>query len=588
MNRGNALRELRRPEEALAAYGRALELKPDYAEAHLNRGNALRELKRLEEAVASYDRALQQKLDYAEAFNNRGNALRDLKRPDEALASYERALRLKPDYADALYNRGNVLQDLKRYGESAEALAALLAVAPDYDYALGYMFHARLHGCEWSDYEQIAARIRSGVERGERRDIPFAFLTHSEDAGSQLRCARVYVADKCPVAAKPLWTGQPYRHDRIRLAYLSADFHPHATTNLIAGLFEGHDLSRFELFAVSFGPHDDGPTRSRLLRAFPRFFDVRDRSDAEVAHLLRGQEIDIAVDLKGFTADSRTGIFAHRGAPLQVSYLGYPGTMGADYIDYIIADSHVIPAGQESFYSEKVVRVPDTYQVNDRKRPIAARTPSRAELSLPDSAFVFCCLNNNYKITPAVFDIWMRLLKRVDGSVLWLFQDNATASENLSREAERRGVAAHRLVFAPRMELDAHLARQRQADLFLDSFPYNAHTTASDALWAGLPLVTCMGDTFASRVAGSLLYAAGLPELVTHNLQNYEALAFELASRPEMLAEIKSKLAHNRPSCALFDTDRFRRHIEAAYTQMYQRLERGEPPASFDVAAIAG
>jgi protein O-GlcNAc transferase len=310
------------------------------------------------------------------------------------------------------------------------------------------------------------------------------------------------------------------------------------------------------------------------------------RSDRDVAQLLREQEIDIAIDLKGLTENSRTGIFAHRAAPVQVSYLGYPATMGADYIDYIIADRHVIPTSQDSCYSEKIIRLPDSYQVNDRKRPIAEHTPTRAELSLPNEGVVFCCFNNNYKINPAVFDVWMHLLKRVQPSVLWLLQDNAEASRNLIDEAERRGVQGTRLIFAPRIGLAEHLARHRQADLFLDTLPCNAHTTASDALWAGLPILTCMGDSFASRVAGSLLHAVGLPELITHNLHDYEALAFTLATERNLLAQIRSKLARNRATQKLFDTDRFRRHIESAYVEMYRRHQRQERPAAFDVAAI--
>jgi predicted O-linked N-acetylglucosamine transferase (SPINDLY family) len=396
----------------------------------------------------------------------------------------------------------------------------------------------------------------------------------------------MYIADRFPRAARPLSLGRRDRHEKTRIAYLSANFHEHAVAYLAAGLFEAHDRQRFEITAVSFGPAAQGGIRDRLERAFDRFVDVGGDSDEEVAQMLAAAEVDIAVDLTGHTADSRTGILAHRPAPVQVNFLGYPGTLGAEYIDYIIADRFVIPPGEDAFYSERVVRLPDSYQVNDAKRRIAEGTPSRADAGLPETGFVFCCFNNNFKITPEIFDVWMRLLSQVDGSVLWLLEDTATAAANLRSEALRRGVDAERLVFAPRRAQDEHLARHRLADLFVDTLPYNAHTTASDALWAGLPLVTCMGSTFAGRVAGSLLHAAGLPELATRSLDEYETLALRLATTPPLLAAIRARLAEHRATCPQFDTDRFRRHLEAAYTTMLERHLAGLPPASFTVAAI--
>ncbi len=389
-----------------------------------------------------------------------------------------------------------------------------------------------------------------------------------------------------PSKAKALWTGERYHHDRIRIAYLSADFYGHATAFLMANLFETHDKARFEISAWSFGPAVDDEMRTRLRKSFEHFHEIGTISDADVAAMLRAQEIDIAVDLKGYTLNSRTAIFSHRAAPIQVNYLGFPGTMGADYMDYIVGDPVVTPPEHDAFYSEKIVRLPDTYQINDSTRAISERTPTRAEAHLPESGFVFCCFNNNYKITPDVFDVWMRLLNRVEGSVLWLIEDNVAAAQNLRLEAESRGVRAQRLVFVERLPLAEHLARHRLADLFLDTLPYNAHTTASDALWAGLPVLTCMGNIFPGRVAASLLKAVGLPELITENLSDYEALALKLATVPASLAELKSRLARNRLTHPLFDTDRFRRHIEAAYVTIYEYYQRGELPQSFSVMPI--
>src|SRR5262249_39339191 len=383
---------------------------------------------------------------------------------------------------------------------------------------------------------------------------PFVALGYLDDQALLRQCAENYVKNKIGKVPVSLWRGGGWRNDRIKIAYLSADFHRHATAYLMAELFERHDRARFELIGVSFGPDDRSDMRARLVSAFDRFVDVRAKSDAEVARLLSELKVDIAVDLKGYTQDCRPRILAHRPVPIQVNYLGFPGTMGADFIDYVIADEVVLPFDQQPFYSERIVHLPDCYQPNDRRRQIAGRTPARTEVGLPERGFIFCSFNNNWKIAPEVFDVWMRLLKAIGGSVLWLLRGNATAEQNLRKEAAARGVDPERLVFAPRIKLEDHLARHRLADLFLDTLPCNAHTTASDAFWAGLPVVTCRGKAFAGRVAASLLHAIGLPELVTSNMADYEALALTLACDPARLRDIKAKLARNRDTAPLFDT----------------------------------
>jgi protein O-GlcNAc transferase len=587
-NLGLALLELKRPEDALAAHERSLKLRPNVPDSLNNRGNALQALNRPAEALADYDRALGLRPDFVLAHANRGNALRALGRLDEAVAAFDRALQLAPDFDAALNNRGRTLRDLKRYEEAASSFARLVAVAPQQPYAAGMLLATRLSICDWTDFAASSAAIVTAVERGERADAPFSFLCHATSAKAQLACARAFVAAEFPAPA-PL-VSRATRHERVRLAYLSADFHDHATAYLMAELFERHDRARFEVVGLSYGLDDGSAVRARLKAGFDRFVDVRGASDRQVAELMRDQEIDIAVDLKGFTADNRAGIFAWRGAPLQVAYLGFPATMGAPFIDYIIADREIIPPRRETAYAEQVVRLPDSYQANDRQRRIANETPSRADMGLPEKGpgrgFVFCSFNNNYKILPPVFDVWMRLLRAVEGSVLWLLQDTPAAVANLRRHAAARGVTPDRLVFAERLPLDRHLARHRLADLFLDTFPVNAHTTASDALWAGLPLVTLRGETFVSRVAASLLAAVGLGELITENLADYEALAFKLATSPALLVEKRQQLRANRLSAPLFDSDRFRRHIEAAYLTMYRRHLSGAPPQGFDVAPI--
>lgn len=585
--RGNALLALNRREEAIESYVRTLTIDPEFPEAHYNRGNALQEQGLLEEALASYDRALATMPRYAEALYSRGNALLGLGRLEEALASYDRALAITPGHVDALNNSGAVLIRLNRRGEAIGIYQRLLEVAPEYPCVSGHRLNSCLHCCEWAEYESYVAQVVNGIRDGKRVDTPFNFLAISESAADQLNCAQISADAKYANSSDALWQGECYHHDKIRLAYVSADFYDHAMSNLLVGLYEAHDRTRFDISAISLGPDRADAMRERLRRTFDRFIDVRGKDDQSVALLLREMEIDIAIDLQGYTVECRPKIFSHRAAPVQINYLGYPGTMGANYMDYLIGDRIVIPLEHQPCYSENIVYLPDCYQANDDKRGIAARSPSRAELGLPQHGFVFCCFNNNYKITPLVFDIWMRLLDKTRGSVLWLLEDSKVAARNLRREAERRGVAPDRLIFAPRMTAEDHLARQRAADLFLDTRPYNAHVTASDALWAGLPLVTCIGHTFAGRVAASLLNAVGLPELVTTSWEEYERLALELASNAERLAAVKAKLAGRRTATPLFDTRRYCRQLEAAYVTMWERSQRGEPPVSFAVPAIS-
>jgi predicted O-linked N-acetylglucosamine transferase (SPINDLY family) len=583
---GNVLFDLGRFEDSLPNYARALQLNPAFAEAFYNQGNALHKLHRNHEALASLERALALQPGNIEALNNRGDVLLDLDRNEEALQSFDRALAIRPRYVNALNNRGSVLRRLKRFEEAADTYRLLASVFPACDYVMGNLFEAQLNCCAWADYAPNSSAIVRAVGEGKKADTPFRFLALPAPLAAQQQCARIFVADRFPARNAPLWTGQRYAHGRIRLAYLSADFHNHATAYLMAELFETHDRQKFDVTAISFGPDPEDEMRARLRPCFDRFLQVRDKSDREVAQQLRDLEIDIAVDLKGHTTYARTGILAYRPAPIQVNYLGYPGTMGAGYIDYVFADRQLIRPGDEAYYDEKIVYLPDTYQANDSKRAIAELTPARAEAGLPEHGFVFCCFNNSYKIAPDMFDVWMRLLKNLDGSVLWLLSDNEAVPRNLRREAEARGVSPGRLIFAPKMKLADHLARHRLAGLFLDTLPYNAHTTASDALWAGLPVVSCKGNTFAGRVAGSLLQAVGLPELVTDNLADYEALASRLASSPAELAEIRARLAANRTTTPLFDANRFRVHIESAYVAMWERCQRGEAPAGFAVPTL--
>jgi predicted O-linked N-acetylglucosamine transferase (SPINDLY family) len=619
LGRGNVYVRLRQYGDALAAYDKALASRPGFAEAWLGRGNVNLELKRYDEAFEDYDKALQIKPDFAEAWLGRGNLSFELGRPDDAQAAYDKALALNPELpsawvacgniaygfiryhqADVAYNkalalrpelaeawvgRGNVMDGLRRHDEAAAAYDKALMIDPGLKYVAGERLYEKQSICDWTAYDVETSNLLAAVRDGKPASAPFPLLSIPSSLADQLRCAQVFNADKYP-AMPPLWRGERYKHDRIRIAYLSADFRDHATSYLVADMFECHDKSRFETSAISWGPDDNSDMRKRIVKSVDQFIDVRMEGQLKVAELLRVMEIDIAIDLMGFVRGSRAAIAALRAAPIQVNYLGYPGTLGSTEFDYIIADETIIPAEQRALYSEQVVWLPDSYQPNDRQRLIAEQTPTRGECGLPEHGFVYCSFNNLYKIKPDIFDIWMRLLRQVEGSVLWLIEGNPVTSKNLRREAEWRGVAEDRLIFAPRLRIPEHLARHRLADIFLDTLPYNAHTTASDSLWAGLPVVTCLGSTFAGRVAASLLNAAGLNELVTANLDDYEALALKLAHDSGLLASQKAKLASHRLDCPLFDTQRFTRHIESAYITMWQRYQGGQPPVHFAVDAI--
>ncbi|MEZ5827640.1 MAG: UDP-N-acetylglucosamine-peptide N-acetylglucosaminyltransferase [Hyphomicrobiales bacterium] len=437
---------------------------------------------------------------------------------------------------------------------------------------------AALESCNWSETKNYSERILAEVPKGNPIVSPLMCLAYHDDPALQAQCARLFL-QSLPVSPAQL-PKQPPHDGRIRVAYLSADFHDHATAYLLTELIELHDRDRLDVVGISISTDYKGSISTRLTRAFGKIHAAGGMSDWEAAKFVYSLGVDIAIDLKGYTADCRPGIFAHRPAPIQAAYLGYPGAMEADFIDYVVADSVVVPFDQQSFYRERIVHLADCYQANDRKKEIAA-TPARAACGLPSDGFVFCCFNANHKISASVFDIWARLLKAVPGSVLWLIKSNDDAEHNLKEEAARRGVDPARLIFAPKRPLPEHLARYRLADLFLDTLPFNAHTTASDALWAGCPLLTCQGQTFAARVASSLLTAIGLPELITASLEEYEALALRLATDRNLLAETRRRLAQNRLTYPLFDTPRFCRSIETAYTLMWERYRRGEPPRGF-------
>jgi len=507
-------------------------------------------------------------------------------RYEEALGHCERALAIRPDFLEALNIQATTLRGLKRYEEAAAVYEKILAAAPHFGQALSHLLVSRAHLCNWAEREEQASRIIARVAAGESASAPHAFLWICDSAPLQLQCARLYSQEEFP-AAPPLWKGERYRHERLRIAYLSADFADHPVAHLIAGVLEGHDRDRFETFGISLVQDPaSSPMHQRLKAAFDHFHDASGAIDLEVASLLRNLEIDIAVDLTGHTRGGRLGILALRPAPIQVNFLGFTGTSGASYVDYLIGDGIAIPQGEDRHFSEHIIRLPHSFLPNDDRQRVAAQTPERRDLGLPHAGIVYCAFNNTYKLNPRMFDVWMRLLRETPGSVLWLRGEGAVRA-NLAREAAARGVEPERLIFAPRVaSMDAHLARYRPADLFLDTLPYGAHATARDALWAGLPVLTCTGGAFATRVAASLLHGLELPELVTTNLEEYAERALALAHSPARLAELRDKLAHQRATSPVFATDRYRRHLESAYLVLCERERRGEPKGGFAVPEI--
>ncbi|MGA7805003.1 tetratricopeptide repeat protein [Bradyrhizobium sp.] len=589
-NHATVLQQQGKLEDALAAYGRALALRPDHLDAINNAGIVLQELGRHRDAIELYRRVVGPSpaaamRAHADLYNNLGTALLAEEQPAEARAAFELALACRRDFPEAAYNLGNALRELGDLQAAIAAWRGALALRPDHADAFSQLVHHRALVCAWDDREaeqaQLVEMVRSGV-----RVPPFYLFATPASAADQLRCAEQWIRPLGPPQGARFGHGVRNARERIRLGYLSGDFFEHATARLMAELFESHDRGRFEVYAYSYGADDGSPMRARLVQAFDRFVDIAALSHRDAAGRIHDDKIDILIDLKGYTHRARPAIAACRPAPVQVSYLGFPATMGADFIDYVLVDRFVVPEKLQAFFTERLVHLPECYQANDRKREVASGRTARSDWGLPERGLVFCCFNNSYKLSPCLFDIWMRLLKAAPGSVLWLLGANAVVEANLRVEAGRRDIDPSRLMFAPVVPTRAHLERHRHADLFLDTTPCNAHTTASDALWCGVPVLTCCSETFAGRVAGSLLRAIGIPELVTHSLQEYERTALALIGGPDRLRALRQQIERNRDVKPLFDLPKLTEAIEAAYQRMWQRWLVGEKPVAFAIENV--
>ncbi len=576
---GRVLRTLGRLEEALASFEALALLRPGSAGSYGNRGVVLADLGREREALADYNRAIALDPRDASFYSNRGQVLRNAGDLEAAAADFALASTLNPKSVKALYNLGTLLSRLKRYSAACEAFASAAALDPNYPFLLGTWLHTRMMLCDWRNFSADLDILCRKIENGESTAPTFALCAMTDSLTLQRKAADIWVETHPLLSGPPL--AAPLKSAKIRVGYFSSDFYMHPVMQLAAGLFETHDRSRFEIIAFSYGQKVNDPMRHRLEAAFDRFIDVSHRSDSDIAESARAADLDIAVDLVGYTGGARPGIFAHRAAPVQVSYLGYPATMGASFMDYLVADEVVIPAPARPFFSEKIIWLP-TYQVNDRKPDISKLDFDRESLGLPPNGFVFACFNNPFKITPDIFAAWMRILRATPGSVLFISAEEVV-SVNLRREASEHGVDPARIIVGKKVPTLEYWARLRAADLFLDTFPFNAHSTASDCLWAGLPVLTLKGESYASRVGASLLTAIGLPELIAVDLADYEAKAAALAKDPHGLAELKRRALSARSTAQLFDTSDFTKHIEEAFVLITKRSRAGKAPDHISV-----
>jgi predicted O-linked N-acetylglucosamine transferase (SPINDLY family) len=572
INLANLYKETRQFEEAIKNYDLAINLNPKHAEVYNNKGNALKEIRKFEEAIKNYDLAINLNPKLAEVYNNKGNTLKKIRKFEEAIKNYDLAINLNPNFADAYFNTAKALQDIKNFEKAVLYFEKALSLNKEIPFCKGHLLHAKMLCCNWSGLNELYKEIYNYVEKNRYSATPFGYQVICDDESSLQKCSQLYSSKYFPEIKNNFFTKKISKNKKVKIGYLCGEFREHATSVLMTEVWEKHDKENFEIIAFdSSGWDDKSLRRNRIVAAFDKFIDISKMLDFDAAKLIYKEQIDILINLNGFTGIGKPIVFSYRPAPIQINYLGFPGTIGSKYIDYILCDQTVVPSQSKKFYNEKIIYLPDSYQANDTKRKISEKRFLREELSLPKESFVFCCFNNNYKITPNMFDVWAILLKKIDNSVLWLIEGNSEATKNLKKEFKIRNIDGSRLIFAKRMKLEDHLARHKNADLFLDTLPYNAHTTASDSLWAGLPVLTCLGKAFPGRVAASLLRSLDLPELITYSENEYIAKAEEFALNPEKLRLIKNKLDVNKFSKPLFNTELFCRNLESAFKIVFNK-----------------
>jgi tetratricopeptide (TPR) repeat protein len=591
-NLGVIYKELKQFDEALKFQSKAIELDPGFSKAYFNRGNLHKALKQQDLAIQDYNKALELNPQDAEALVNRALVYFELKNYSTAEKDLDRAIEINPHLGDAHFNRGLLMTRLLKFDQALISYRNTLVLTPNFDFLLGEKLYSQLFCCDWSDFEEHAELLKTRLAQHQKVSAPLIASGVLDSPLHQQIAAQIWVEQTYPEnqALGPLQNPssddiQSGIHRKIRIGYVSADFHDHPVSILLAELFELHDKTRFELIAFDSTqekPHKKDTLRERIKSAFDEFISIKDLDDKSAAELMRAKHLDVAIDLGGHTLNSRLGTLAYRVAPVQLSYVGYLGTLGAPYIDYILADDTLIPEKNQSFYTEQLLYLP-CYQVNDRKREISSRVFKREELGLPETGFVYCCFNNNYKISPSTFAAWMTILKSVPGSVLWLLADNPTAQTNLTNHAALHGVDPGRLIFGGRLEASEYLARYKTADLFLDTWPYNAGTTATDALLVGLPVLTRMGESFASRMASSVLMGLDLPELITQSIEEYQQRAIELALNLESYQVLRDKVSNNRINSRLFNPVAFTTHLEDGLIYALKHAQSGRGPKTFHV-----
>jgi predicted O-linked N-acetylglucosamine transferase (SPINDLY family) len=575
INLANLFKETKQFEEAIKNYDLAINLNPKLAEVYNNKGNALKEIRKFEEAIKNYDLAINLNPKLAEVYNNKGNALKEIRKFEEAIKNYDLAINLNPNFAEAYFNTATALQDIKNFEKAVLYFEKAFLLDKEIPFCKGYLLHVKMLCCNWSGLNELYKEIYNDVEKNRYSATPFGYQAICDDESNLQKCAQLYSSKRFPEIKNNLFSKKVSKNKKIKIGYLCGEFREQATSILMTEVWEKHNKEDFEIIAFDSGWDDKSLRRNRIINAFDKFIDISKVSDLDAAKIIYKEQIDILINLNGFFGTGRPVVFSYRPAGIQINYLGFPGTIGSKYIDYILCDQTVVPPESKKFYNEKIIYLPDSYQANDTKRNISDKKFLREELYLPKESFVFCCFNNNYKITPNMFDVWARLLKKIDNSVLWLIDGNSEATENLKKEAKIRNIDVSRLIFAKRMKLEDHLARHKNADLFLDTLPYNAHTTASDSLWAGLPVLTCLGKAFPGRVAASLLKSLNLPELITYSENEYISKAEELALNPEKLTLIKNKLDTNKFSQPLFNTELFCRNLESAFKIIFEKYSLG-------------
>ena len=582
-NIGIVYRELNKHDDAIDSWKKALKIKPNYIHAYNNIGNVLLEKKNPKLAINNYNIAISLNKNFYEAYFNKGNAFQELNLHDQAIKSYNEAIKIKSNYAEAYFNKGNSLREINLLEEAIIEYENAYKINTKLKNLLGTLIFTKHNLCNWENYNQDIDLLKNEILKKKNASKAFTVLSIFNSLSLQKISAEINVKDKFKNFNMSKKIIIKNKNKKIRLGYYSADFRKHAMSYLLTKMFELHDKSKFEIFAFSFGPETNDYMQKRISSTFYKFIDVRTKTDLEVAKLSQELKIDIAIDLMGFTKLNRFGIFIEKCAPLQINYLGYPGTTGSNSIDYIIADKFLIPEINQKHYSEKIIYLPNSYQVRDSTQKISEKNYTRKELGLIENSFVFCCFNKHYKINPKIFNLWMKILKKINGSVLWMLEDNIKTSKNLKKEALKNGISEDRIIFAKRVSMEEHLARHKAADLFIDTYPYGAHTTCSDALWAGLPVATLVGETFASRVAGSILSAINMKELITYTEKEYENLIIDLATDSRKLKQIKIKLSKNKYTEPLFDTKLYTRNIESSYSKIYENHLNNLPADNIEI-----